>query len=42
MINMMVNLNEKNSIPVMEKLIADDNTYESVKNQAREGLKLLL
>lgn len=42
MINMMVNLNEKASVPVMEKLIADENTYESVKNQARQGLKLLL
>jgi anti-sigma factor RsiW len=42
MINMMVNLNEKASVPVFEKLIADENTYESVKNQARQGLKLLL
>lgn len=42
MINMMVNLNEKTSVPVMEKLIADENTYVSVKNQARQGLKLLL
>ena len=42
MINMMVNLNEKASVPVMEKLISDRNTYESVKNQARQGLKLLL
>jgi hypothetical protein len=42
MINMMVNLNEKTSVPVLEKLIDDMNTYESVKNQARQGLKLLL
>ncbi len=42
MINMMVNLNEKASVPVLEKLIADENTYEPVKNQARQGLKLLL
>ncbi len=42
MINMMVNLKEKASVPVMEKLIADETTYESVKNQARQGLKLLL
>ncbi len=42
MINMMVNLNEKTSVPVLEKLVADENTYEPVKNQARQGLKLLL
>ncbi len=42
MINMMVNLNEKTSVPVLEKLITDENTYESVKSQARQGLKLLL
>lgn len=42
MINMMVNLNEKASVPVLEKLVSDENTYESVKNQARQGLKLLL
>ena len=42
MINMMVNLNEKESIPIFKNLIADENTYESVKKQATQGLKLLL
>lgn len=42
MINLMVLLNEKTSAPIMQKLINDDNTQVSVKEQARKGLNILL
>ena len=42
LINLMVNLNEKSSIPILQKLVDDKMTYETVKLQAQQGLKLLL
>jgi hypothetical protein len=42
MINLMVLLNEKSSALIMQKLINDDNTQVSVKEQARKGLNILL
>lgn len=42
MINLMVLLNEKSSIQIMQRLVNDDLTPETVKEQAKKGLEVLL
>jgi len=42
MINLMVLLNEKSSVQIMQRLVDDDLTPETVKEQARKGLEVLL
>jgi hypothetical protein len=42
MINLMINLNEKSSVPILKKIIEDNEAYESVREQARKGLSVLL
>jgi len=42
MINLMVLLNEKSSVKVMQRLVDDDLTPATVKDQARKGLEVLL
>lgn len=42
LINLMVNLKEKESVPILQNLIDKEDTYEYVKAQAQQGLKLLL
>lgn len=42
MINLMVLLNEKSSARIMQRLINDEFTPETVKDQARKGLEVLL
>jgi hypothetical protein len=42
MINLMVLLNEKSSVQIMQRLVKDDLTPAIVKEQARKGLEVLL
>jgi hypothetical protein len=42
MINLMVLLNEKSSVQIMQRLVNDDLTPETVKEQAKKGLEVLL
>jgi hypothetical protein len=42
MINMMVLLNEKSSVHIMQKLVNDEHTPKIVREQAKKGLEILL